>query len=431
MYSYLVLSLLTLLIAFLVWGKVERQWVGLAIALTLLLTGAISLDEVVTYVDWDVLGLILGISIYTMFLERSGFTALVANRIVEKFRYSLSKLMFFLPLVAGFISIFMENVSVVILMYPIVLNVYKTIGLDPTITTILVALSANIAGSATMVGDPPAIITAGAFGLSFTDFIVYRGLPSMFFLTIISMITAIATTYELYARKVDVGVVKDVSNNISVQSVDRVFVIEALTFLCIKIILLSIRNVLHIPLSLTAAIAVGGITLARAFHRDRNTIAFAFKHGFEWKLLVFLLSVFMLSGAFEKHGIAKAFAERVIVLTGGNLVAITSVLVWLCVAMSSVIDNVPITVTMIPIVRDIAASLRIDPVILMWAALIGITLGGNFTYIGASANVAAVRLLEKSGYNVSFSKFIKVSLIYNTVSVVVAWILYTLIYLAI
>lgn len=430
MYVVLIPLLLVAFIALLIWGKIERQWVSLAIAFMLILLGAISIDEIFTYVDWDVLGLILGVSILTVYLEKSGFAEVIARHIIRLSKGSIYLLVFFISLVAGLISILMENVSVVVLLFPIVYNICTSLGIDPVIPTIMLTLSANIAGSATMIGDPPAILTAGAFKLTFTDFIIYRGKPSMFFFTLTSMMLAITVTSIVSSRNINIKRgISNSKNGISI-SIDRPFLVEAIVFLAIKIALLSFRHTLHIPFSLTAAVAVGGITIARIIHRDADSVVYAFKHGFEWKLLLFLIGIFVLSGAFEKHGIAYMFAEGLVWIFKDNLVALTSSLLYLMVILSSVIDNVPLTMTMIPVAKKISELLLLDPVVLMWSVLIGITLGGNLTYMGASANVTAVRLLEKQGHNVSFTDFIKISIIYNTISVVSAWILYIVFYIA-
>lgn len=431
MYAELVLLSLAVLVAFLVWGKIERHWIGLCIALFLIASGALSVSEALNYIDWDVLGLILGVSIYTVYLEKSGATYIFAHYIVKHIGYSLYATLFTVSLVAGMVSVFMENVSVVFLFYPIVFSLSRLLGIEPTIPMIFVALSSNIAGSATMIGDPPALITAGAFKLSFTDFIVYRGKPSMFFFTIISMVSAIAISSYIVSKKTKINNRSSLSEKLDTLeyvSIDNVFVIEATLFLIAKILLLSMRNIITLPLSFSAAIAVGGLTIVRFVHRDSDSVKKAFRQGFEWKLLLFLATIFILSGAFEKHGIAKRFGEYIVYRLGKDLFRVTSLIIWLCSFFSAVIDNVPITLTMIPVVKASSTLLNQDPVVLMWAALIGVTLGGNLTYIGASANAAAVRILEKNNHNVTFTEFIKISIIYNSVSILIAWLLYTIIY---
>ncbi len=428
MYSYIVLSLFIVLIALLIWNRVERQWISLSILAISIAIGIVSPIEVINYIDWDIFGLILGMSFMTLYLEKSGLMDIISQHLLKISRGRFTTI-FLLSLIAGLVSTILENVSVVFLMAPIVFRVSSRLGLSPVAPMILMTLSANIAGSATMVGDPPAIITAGAFKLKFIDFFVYNGKPSMFFFTISSMVAATAVA-SLIAERCSANV------NISIASkdneifyrVDKMFLFESIVFLAIKIVLLSIRNIIYIPLSLTAAIAVGGLTAIRIMHRDIDTVKNIAMAGFEWKLLAFLSGIFVLSGAFEKYGLTKEFGRTIIDISHGNLFVVTTILIWLSVAFSAFIDNVPYIVTMIPVVKEIASLLSLDPIPLAWALLIGTTLGGNFTYIGASANVTAVRILEKNGYNISFVDFIRYSLIYNTVSVILGWILYELLY---
>ncbi|MEM4717713.1 MAG: SLC13 family permease [Desulfurococcaceae archaeon] len=428
MHSLLTVCLLIALVALLIWNKIERHWVSLVILLILVLTNSLSLNEIIKYVDWDVLGLIIGVSILSVYLERSGFTGLIASYIVNISRGSRLLFLLLVSFIAGLISIFMENVSVVILMFPIVISASRIIGLNPVIPSILMALSANISGSATMIGDPPAIITAGAFNLSFIDFIVYEGKPSMFFFTIVSMITAIIVSCYIGQRRLESIRVDNAGGESNRLFVYTIFTLEAILSLAVKIFLLSLRHSIGVSLTLTALISIGLLTLLRIVHRDLVSVRVALKRGFEWKLILFLVGVFALSGSFEKHGLAALFAEYLLRLSSRNSVLITSSLLFLSVVLSAVIDNVPITVTMIPVVVKIGELVKIDPVVIMWSVLIGLTLGGNLTYIGASANLTIVRLLEKNGYRVSFIDFIKISIIYNTVSVFIAWILYLITY---
>ncbi len=427
-YDYVVLALLVLLVGLVVYGRFERQWVSLAVLTVLLLTGAVSLREAALFIDWDVLGLILGMSFLTAYLDRSGLMDLIAAKLGKHLNTSF-KLVFWSSMISGLVSVFLENVTVVLLMAPIVLRLSRKLGVNPLHTLIPVALASNMAGSATMVGDPPAIITAGRFGLAFMDFIWYGGRPSMFFFTIIHMVLACATIAYLTSRLLQAGSTDPSSSagySAETPKIDRVFVVEATAFLILKILLLTFRHELGIPLSLAAFAGVGGLTLVRTAHSDLQSVRECLKEGFEWKLLLFLVGVFTLSGAFAKHGLASRVATYLIELSGGNLFLITSTLVWLSVAISAVIDNVPYTVTMLPVIEAVANSLNVEAITIAWAVLLGTTLGGNLTYIGASANVTAVRLLEREGRNVSFTDFIKVSIPFNTVSVVTGWVLYEL-----
>lgn len=429
-YQGLILGLLVFLVGMITWGRIERQWVSLIILLVLVITSTVDFNELLIYVDWDVLGLILGMNMLTVYLEDSGLMEVISSFLRKRLTSPL-KLVFWLSFTAGLVSIALENVSVVLLFAPIALRMAKSMNLNPIPVMIGVALASNMAGSATMIGDPPAIITAGYLNLVFTDFIWYSNKPSMFFFTLIPMIIA-CLVLALIAKRSLPQINKSYStSNLNDEGVkqttiaiDNVFLIEASIFLTIKIILLSLRHVIHLPLSLIALISVGGLTVTRLIHRDYENVKHALVAGFEWKLLLFLIGIFTLSGAFTKHGLANIVAKWIVNTGSGNIVIVTSLLVWLSVLISAFIDNVPYTTTMLPVVVLIASNLGVEPITIAWALLLGTTLGGNLTYIGASANVTAVRILEKRGYQVSFWDFIRMSIPFNTVSVITGWILY-------
>ncbi len=429
-YQGIVLGLLIALIALVAWGRIERQWISLGILLTLLMTGAVTPIEVLNFVDWDVLGLVLGMSILTVFLEESGLMD-IAARFMYRRLGSPRAVVFWLSFLAGVISIFLENVTVVLLVAPIVFRIALRFRMDPALILIPVALASNMAGSATMVGDPPAIITAGYLNLAFMDFIWYQGKPSMFFMTLVPMVFACLVAAAIAERGVSPGIqpYDFEPEEESRRDIDKLFLVEAFLFLMVKIVLLSLRHELHIPLSLAAAVGVSGLTLCRLVHGDRTSVVKAFREGFEWRLLLFLIGVFVLSGAFAKHGLAIVAARWLVSVGSGNLFSVTSLLVWMSVAVSAFIDNVPYTATMLPVIVAIARDLGVEPITIAWAVLLGTTLGGNLTYIGASANVTAIRLLEKKGRSVSFTQFIKISVPFNTVSVVTGWVMYELLWI--
>mgnify|MGYP005629728435 CR=1 FL=1 len=425
MYSVAVLASLALLVALLVWGFVPRHLASLLVMAILLVTGAVELGEVVEFVDWDVLALIFGMSIFTVYLEKSGFVDVVAGCVLRKVG-DLRMLVFVLSMVSGLISLFLENVTVVLILAPVVFRIATVLGVDPAYVLVPVALASNMAGSATMVGDPPAIITAGYLGLSFTDFIWYRGRPSMFFLTVIPMVLACLTASAMVPR--DAGSARRRDEPMT-RSVDKVFLAETLFFLGAKVLLLSLRTALRLPLSLAVLVGLGGLTLCRLIHGDRRSVAESFRKGFEWRTLLFLTGVFVLSGAFAKHGLAKHLALQLVELCGYELLSLTSFLVWFSVAVSAFIDNVPYVSMMLPVISSLSSMLSVDPATIAWALLLGATLGGNLTFIGASANVVAVRVLEKQGRRVSFAEFMRISVPFNTVSVVSGWILYELLWI--
>ena len=228
LYAAITAALLTALVALVAWGRVPRHWVSLAALLLLLATGAVAPSELPGFIDWDVLGLILGMSVFTVFLEESGVVEL-ASRAIASRSPSPRTLVFILALLSGLISVFLENVTVVLLLAPLALRLSRRLGVDPVELLIPIALASNMAGSATMVGDPPAIMVAGFLGLGFADFIWYDGRPSMFFLTLAPMALAcgVAALMVRSAGAQPQGPRGDVAGD-GVRRVDRVFAAEAI-----------------------------------------------------------------------------------------------------------------------------------------------------------------------------------------------------------
>jgi len=407
-----------------------RHYVALGVAIVSISLGLLPLNKVLNYVDVDVIGLIIGMSIMTVFIELSGlaeFLALTISKYVRK----PSLIILSLSLTAGIISIALENVSVVLIMAPIAFALASKLKIDPKVMIISIALASNLSGSATMIGDPQAIITAGYFRLAFGDFIVYGGKPSMFFFTLAALVLAclslafIARTKYLKSNHTE-NIRTDTMSEVK-KEVDKIYILETVLFLSVKIILLTFRNELGIPLSFAAFIAITGLTITRlTIHRDVKSVINALKGGFEWRVAMFLIGVFTIAGSFSEQGLANDLANLIYLIGGNNLFLITSTLVWISVLASAFIDNVPYIATMLPVVEGLQRMLNIDPIVLAWALLLGATLGGNLTFIGASANVVAVRLLEKKGFQTSFIEFTKLSIPFNTVSVLSGWLLYEL-----
>ncbi len=386
-----------------------RWHLALLLGLIAVASGALPYTKILEYLEPDILGFVYLMSIVTGFLEVSGL-ALASARLVS--RLGGRRAIFGIILVSGLVSIILENVSVVYLFAPIALRLAQQLGYDPVPVVIGAALAADMAGSATMIGDPPAIITAGYLNLRFTDFIFYKGRPSMFFYTIAAMLASSLLVTLIAARRRR-------GLDGSGERIDRVFLAEVLAFLTLKIILLSVRDTIHLPLTLIAAIAIGGIAAVRLLaHRDAESVREAVsKHDYETPL--FLAGVFLLSGAFVETGLASRIASLLLEASQGSLLRLEVLLIAVSMIASAVIYNTPYVAAMLPVVVELAHEAHADPVVLAWALLIGATLGGTLTYIGAMGNYAAVRFLSQRGYRVGFRRFAEVSIPFTLTSVLV------------
>uniref|UniRef100_A0A7C4FHW2 Citrate transporter n=1 Tax=Ignisphaera aggregans TaxID=334771 RepID=A0A7C4FHW2_9CREN len=427
LYQVIVVTLFVATIALLALERLERHVIAVVAIAVLLLTQAISLDDFLHFVDWDVIGLILCMSVYSVILEVSGFGKLIAYRAVARVKNPLL-LLYVVILLSGVVSLVLENTITVFVFAPMAFEIASILGVSAKEVLIGIALTAGMAGSATMVGDPPAIIVAGHYNLAFTDFFVYKSRPSMFFIVIIPML--IATALYVLQNYVHRGK-RDVNTaRMDEGSVDKWFVLEASLFLFLKIALLSLRKELGIPLTLSAIVALAGLYITRvAVHRDIKCIEKSLKEGLDYKLPLFLVAIFLLSNSLKKHGVTDSIANLIIGRMGGNILALGVAIFIISAVLSAFIENIPVTLTLLPIVDSIAVKIGVDPLILAWGTLSGLTAGGGYTYIGSGANVVAMHILGNKNIKTGFADFIKTALSFNIANTVIVIVLYTSIWL--
>jgi len=407
--------------------KVDRLYVVLSGALiTIILSQLLhfsSVAKLLTYIDLDVLGLIVAVSIISWFLADCGIVNLAANALERLGNPVL--VVQALALMSGLVSIFLENVSTVLLIAPTALAVCSRLGIDPVATLVLVAVASNMAGSATLVGDPPAAITASYLNLGFGDFIIYGGKPSMFFMTLIPMVVAIASI-PAYVRITaggsgDKPVGKSKEGKRSSVSVS--YVAAVIIALAVKVMLLTLRK--ELGLNLSACALPPAIALLLIYGRGR--FLKVIRGGIDIKLLAFLASMFVMVGGLNESGAIALIARWFTEVAGGSIIATALLITFVSVFISAFVDNVPYVTAMLPAIAMVAHELGgpQDTVIaLAWALLIGSTLGGNITYIGASANYVAVRILEGGGRKVTFLRFVRIGLPFTLISVGTALAIY-------
>lgn len=427
LYQAIVIVLFIITIVLLTLEKLERHVVAVIIIAVLLLSQAISLKDFVHFVDWDVIGLIMCMNVYSIILEISGFGKWIAYRAVTRVKKPLL-LLYIVILLSGVVSLVLENAVTVFIFAPIAFEIASLLNIGTREVLIGMALAAGMAGSATMIGDPPAIIVAGHYNLAFTDFFIYRSRPSMFFIVFIPMLIAIAfyvlQNYTHVLRK-GFKVVKMDEN-----FVDRWFVLEATLFLFIKITLLSLRKELGIPLTLSAIVALGGLYMTRAIaHGDFECVKRSLREGIDYKLPLFLIAIFLLSNSLKKYGVTDVIADFVLEGVGGNIIALGVAVFTISLMLSAFIENIPVTLTLLPVVDSIAIKTGANPVMLAWGVLSGLTAGGGYTYIGSGANVVAVHILNSKNIKTGFTDFIKVALLFNITNTAVVLALYAFIWL--
>ena len=422
MKEMLAASLFLATIIILIFTKEEKRYIvaliGASIAIAL---GLVKPGNVLKYLNLDVLGLIGGACIVSAYLTESGITEEVAKKAVRWSKGDLRKVALALGMLSGIISLFIENVTTLIMLAPMVFTIARAAEIDAVPLLLITAFASNLGGAALLVGDPQSALAAGYFNLDFIDFIVHNGKPSIFWMVLAALITSTAGfAYFFVKGRLSSENVVSKLKGVSDHKLAKI----AITALAIKIFLLSIRKEIGIGLAPPALIAVAFILLMR---RSWEDVKFSLK-SVEWKLLLFLAGMFVLVGALQDSGVMNAIASALKSSVGCNFYLASSIIIIISVIISGIMDNVPYLLAMFPVIESLSVSCHIYYFKLLLALLIGATLGGNITYFGTSTNIAAVQLLSEAGYRVSFRRFVKLGLFYTVLALTPAVVMFYLIW---
>ncbi|MDH5815203.1 MAG: SLC13 family permease [Candidatus Nezhaarchaeota archaeon] len=411
-------------IVLIAWGRVHRAYVGLVSATIFIVFGLLPLNKVLSYLDINVIGLLTGMAVITYYLERSGFTDWVTITFLKFSGFKPLNALLILAMLGSLISAVLDNVSTTLLLAPIAFRLASSFGVSAVPYVLAVALGSNLVGAALMIGDPPSMMVASALNLSFIDFIVFEGRPGVFFI-IMAACPIAALTLLVTAKKY----VKSSSSSADLKFVvskNEVVLAEALTIFFLVVLLLSVRKVYEIPLWVPPIIGALVILALRApVEKSLDAII----KGVDWKTIAFVVSILLMSGGLAEVGFIDLIAKKVYEASESDVVVTSAILIWISVLFSAFIDNIPYFAIMIPMVMTLSKLSGMDVYTLMWALLIGGSLGGNCTYIGASANAVAVGLLEKRGYKVSFLEFTKLGVPYTMTAVLIGEALHYLIFI--
>lgn len=313
---------------------------------------------------------------------------------------------------SGFISSFTENVATVLIVAPIALEIAKAININPIPLLIGVTLSANLQGTATMIGDSPSIILAMQSGMNFNDFFWMKGRPGIFFAVELGAIGAFFVLWCVFRRYN--------------QPPKRIEIIKPKTWiptLLMSLMLLSlvissfIKNRHQYSV---AFICLSWAIIGLIWHELKHRESISLVKNLDWQTFFFLIGIFILVGSLTHSGIVDDIGRYITNLTSKNVFFAYMLIVWISVFISAFVDNIPYTMAMIPVAKIVATNLGISIYPFLFGLLLGTCLGGNITPIGASANVVTLGLLRKEGYRVKFSQFIKIGLPFTFAAVTLA-----------
>jgi Na+/H+ antiporter NhaD/arsenite permease-like protein len=394
--------------------KKGHPFVILGSAIGLLLVGrVISPLQAISSINYNVLGVFLGTMILSSLFIFSAVPAYLATKLVDRSK-NVGMALLSVCLLAGFISSFVENVATVLIVAPIAFEVAKKLKANPIPFLIGIAVSSNLQGCATLIGDSPSIILALSSGMNFMDFFWMKGKPGITFAVELGAVASFYVLYLLFKKY------KEPVIQIEEVKVKTWFPTWLLVLMMLTLALSSFLK--NRPTYTIAFICIVYGIVGLIWHELKHRESFSLIKDFDWHTFFFLIGIFILVGSLTYTGVINDIANFIIGFTKGNKFLAYTIIVWLSVLLSAFVDNIPYIVAMIPVAKIVALSLGASPELFLFGLLIGTSLGGNITPIGAAANVVAVGLLRKRHYHVKFSEFIRIGLPFTLAAVSVAYL---------
>ena len=403
-----------------------RPIIALASGLVYVLTGMLPVSELPGSLDFNVLLMIGGtMGIVQLFID-SRMPERLADQIMNRVpnvRWAAVGLSLF----AGLISAFVDNVATVLMVAPVAVAVCRKLKTNPVPFIICIAVSSNLQGAATLVGDTTAIMLGSALHMSFADFFWYHGRPAIFFAVELGAVLSALIIFFLFRREKapisQSGPLTEVTDYVpTVLLVGTIALLICASFAPESWNLPAETN----GILCCAMLAVGLMT---SFARQKRPDAITRPlKAIDFETLVLLVGLFLMIGGITHTGVVGALAALLAKLGGGSVFRMYTIVVWASVLISAFIDNIPYVATMIPVIAGLAAQMGCDPTPLYFGLLSGATLGGNITPIGASANIAAIGILRREGYEVPNSDFFRIGIPFTLSAMIPAYLYIWMVY---
>lgn len=352
----------------------------------------------INFIDFNVIFLLVSMMVIVSITTRSGVFNWIANELLKFTKGHPVKVLCALGLFTAVTSAFLDNVTTVILIMPITFAIAKKLDIDPIPFLLTEIFSSNIGGTATLIGDPPNIIIGSAGGLSFIDFI--KELTPVIFVIMCVVLTILAFIFrkKLHASQDKMDEVAKIDNSHTIT--DKALMIRSTLILAFVILGFMLHDVTHIE---TCVVAMLGASILLIFEKPNEIL-----QDVEWNTIFFFIGLFIIIGGLEASGGIKLMAEGILKVTQGSQAATSMIILWASGVISGIIDNIPYTATMAPMLVEIEKTMGATYAYPLWWALsLGACLGGNMTIIGAAANVIVSENAAKSGHPISFMRFLK------------------------
>ncbi|MDD5154951.1 MAG: SLC13 family permease [Candidatus Omnitrophica bacterium] len=410
------ISLLIFLSAYLlfIFLPKRRTLVAVAGALALILSGALSFKEAFFSVNWNVMGIFVGTLVIADIFMESRVPAYIAEIIINKAGNTAWAILL-ICLLTGFISAFVENVATVLIVAPIALSLARKLKINPMQMMIAIAVSSNLQGAATLIGDPPSMLLGGFARMNFFDFFFYKGRMSIFFAVELGAFVSFIVLYFIFRKH---------KEKVALVQIEKVKSWVPTVILVSLIVFLALSSLFDTGFSYAAGVICMVFAVIAALWEklvNKSSLLEGMR-SLDWETTFFLIGVFILVGSITLTGWIESISGALSGLVGNNLFLGYTLLVLTAVVVSAFVDNVPFLAAMLPVAISMSAKLGVNPSLFLFGLLIGASLGGNITPIGASANIVACGLLKKEGYEVRFKDFMKIGLPFTFAAVIAAYL---------
>ncbi|MFC1957574.1 SLC13 family permease [Chloroflexota bacterium] len=368
-------------------------------------------------VNWQTIIFIGGMMTMVESMAEVGFFRWLGLYVAKLVKYRIIPILISFMLLSGFLAMFIDSITVLLFMAAVAIELARLLKFDPVPLIIAMIFAANVGGSATMSGDPPNIIIGTALGYTFVDFITNTG-----FIAWTGMLVALVFFYLSFRKSLNAAQAESdtspdqypepreaITNN-------RLFNINTGIFILVVVLIVT-----HAETGLSVAL-IGVIAALLTLLANLRMAQHIIKR-VDWRTLLFFLGLFIVVGGLEETGLLRMLAEYIGVISGGNIVIVIPIILWISAFASAIVDNIPFAATMVPVIKNLSQTAGLPLPSLAWTLALGADIGGNATPIGASANVVGTAIAAKEGYPISWGRFCKHAVPATIIVVALCWLL--------
>jgi Na+/H+ antiporter NhaD/arsenite permease-like protein len=401
--AWSVLGIFMLTLGLIASGKTSRSVAALLGSALIMALHLLPSAVAVRFIDFNTIGLLIGMMIIVGVLSRTGIFQFVAVKTMKITRGSGLLTLIAIALVTAALSAFLDNVTTVLLISPVIISLADLMDMDPLPLLMAETMASNIGGAATLIGDPPNIIIGSYAGLSFMDFLVNLGPPALGVLLVVTVYLALyyrkdlTITEEQYEKILRVNEAKTIKDMTLLKQSGTIMGIILLGFL--------LHHVLHLDAAVIALL--GAAVLLVVAKVDGPTVI---HEDIEWPTLVFFACLFMIVVGLKETGVISQATQILATLLEGKPVLAMLSILWISGLLCAFINNVAFTATFVYVVQELSQVLTLNPEPLFWALALGACLGGNGSFLGSAANVVVADVAERSGHHMPFARFCKVGM---------------------